>query len=364
MKRPVSLVASVLIGLAIQGCGGGGGEPPIKVAADPAEVWTMVPAAEVGMDGAKLARAASDLPDPGQHGLASMLVLRKGKPVFEQYWNGSDKDSMHDMRSATKSITALLVGIAIDKKILSGVNEPIATHLAPLYPSAPALKSTIVLHNVLTMSSGLACDDRNSNSPGNEERMYPTGDWTAFFVNLPARVAPGNATDYCTAGVVTLGRIVAEASKQAIPQFADTNLFAPLGIKNRRWADYDNHRHTDTGGHLFLRPRDMAKIGQLVAQNGMWNGSQLVSAEWIKQATMKHTIIDGNHEYGYLWWIKRQAYQGGAVTLVHARGNGGQYIFVIPELELVAVFTGENYNSPKADRPFGILRDYILPAIN
>jgi CubicO group peptidase (beta-lactamase class C family) len=320
--------------------------------------------ADVGMDGALLEQAVKELPPPGEHGMRSMLVLRHGKLVKEVYWNGYDKDAQQDLRSATKSITALLVGIAIDKQIIKGVDEPVRTYLAAAYPQAPALRQDITLEHLLTMRSGLACDDRDPQSPGQEDRMYKERDWVQYFLELPVARAPGVEAHYCTGGAVALGRVVVEAGKQAFPAYADAVLFAPLGIAGARWQDFDQHRQTDTGGHLALRPRDMAKIGQLLLQRGMWNGQQLVSNTWMEQMTREHTLIDkANRSYGYLWWRMDAPYQGKNVQIFYAGGNGGQFIFVVPQLDLVVVFTGGNYNSSKAGRPHQWMKKYILPAV-
>jgi CubicO group peptidase (beta-lactamase class C family) len=361
------LVVGSIFCLLLQACGAGAGgnkpAAPIEVPPNAIEEWTLAAPADVGMDGAMLGRAVSELPAPAEHGLASMLVLRRGKPVLEQYWNGYNKDTLHDLRSATKSITALMVGIAIDQHFLSGVDEPLVASLGHAYPDAPALARGITLDHALTMSTGLACDDRTASSPGNESAMYRTTDWVKFVLNLPQAAAPGSETHYCTGGAVTLGRVIAEASKRSVPAFAEAYLFAPLGIANVRWADFDNHKQTDTGGHLQMRPRDLAKLGQLVVQKGLWKDKQLVSAAWIGNATRQHVLIDNGWKYGYLWWMKLMPYKGRQVMMQFAWGNGGQYIFTIPELELVVVFTGENYDSDKADLPFDILKQSILPAI-
>lgn len=324
---------------------------------------TAVPA-DVGMDGALLQQAVADLPPPGEHGMRSMLVLRHGKLVQEVYWNGYDKDAQQDIRSATKSITALLLGIAIDRQLIKDVDQPLRNYLAVAYPQAPALRQDITLKHLLTMRSGLACDDRDPESPGQEDRMYKERDWVRYFLKLPVAHPPGTATHYCTGGAVVLGRVLVEASKQPFPTYANDVLFAPLGIPGARWQDFDQHRQSDTGGHLALRPRDLARIGQLVLQQGTWNGRQLVSSAWIQQATSEHTHIDKNNKsYGYLWWRGMVPYQGRGVQLVYAGGNGGQFIFVVPELDLVVVFTGGNYNSAKAGRPFQLMSKYILPAV-
>lgn len=338
-------------------------EPLVVVTQDP-QPWPTAAPADVGIDGARLEQAVASLPAPAEHGMHSMLVLRRGKLVREVYWNGYGRDIQQDLRSATKSITALLTGIAIDRGAIAGVGQPLRTYLKAAYPAAPALAHDITLEHLMTMRSGLACDDRDAASPGQEDRMYRQRDWVGYFLNLPVAHAPGADTHYCTGGVVTLGRIIAEATRQPIPAFAGEALFAPLGIVGTRWAQFDGGGQTDTGGHLKLRPRDLAKIGQLVLQQGRWNGRQLVSAEWIAQATREHTRIeDRRMPYGYLWWLSPTVHHGKQVQVAYASGNGGQYLFVVPELELVVVFTGGNYNSSKAGLPFKVMSGFILPAV-
>jgi len=363
-----------LASLLIAACGGGGGgsddgdDGPIHVPPDSSEQWTLVPAASVGMDGALLAQAVSTLPAESVHGLASMIVMRHGQPVLEQYWNGYDKDTLHDLRSATKTITSLMVGIAIDQKVLDGVDEPLAKHLSAAYPTAPVLQQGLVLEDLLTMRSGLACDDWTASSPGNETKMYQHADWVGFYLGLPSVAAGGVKTQYCTGNPVTLGRVIVEAGHTAIPTFAGTNLFTPLGIRHAQWASFDNDHQTDTGGHIQLRPRDMTKLGQLALQRGNWGGHQVVSSDWIDRSTSLHThfttfLGDTRNGYGYLWWRSTERYAGHTAEMFFANGNGGQYIFVIPSLDLVVVFTGENYNSDAQNRPFEILDTYVLPAV-
>jgi CubicO group peptidase (beta-lactamase class C family) len=338
-------------------------EPIIRVTAEDSEQLLSVLPSEVETDGELLRHAMSDLPPASEHGLRSMLVMRRGKLVLEAYWNGYDKNAQQDLRSATKSITSLLVGIAIDRKFVKGIAEPLRTYLEPVYPNASALQQNITLEDLLTMRSGLACNDRDEGSPGQEDRMYRERDWVGYFLHLPTVSPAGQATHYCTGGAVVLGRVISEASKRSVPTFADEFLFGPLGIKGAHWSDFDNHKQTDTGGHLSLRPRDMARIGQLVLQGGTWKGQQVLPRAWIEQSTSEHTRIDGRKPYGYLWWRLLVPYHDSHVSAIFAGGNGGQYIFVVPELELVTVFTGGNYNSRKAQRPFQIMNQYILPAV-
>jgi CubicO group peptidase (beta-lactamase class C family) len=366
LSRP--LVATLLAVLA--GCGGGGGDtgsigpgPRTEVAANPGDRWTLSSPASVGMDPAGLARAGASA-DAGS-GISALLVMRHGQPVFEQYGNGFDKDTLHDLRSATKSITSLLVGIAIDQRALGGVDDTVAQWLAADYPGAPALADGLVLEDLLTMRSGLACNDWNVASPGQEENMYAHQDWVAFWLGLPLKFRPGTVTSYCTGNPVALGRILANATHQEVPAFAQARLFGPLGITSAVWNTYDNGTRTDTGGHMHLRPRDMARIGQLALQRGQWNGTQLVSTAWMDASTSQHTAFDAGPTdgYGYLWWHGTLELARGEVPFFFANGAGGQYIFVVPALDLVAVFTGENYgNDTAAARPYALL-DEIAAAV-
>lgn len=371
-RRPLPLhcASALLATLALlAGCGGGsaagsiGPGPRTEVASDPSDQWTLAAPASVGMDAAELALAAAAV--DAKSGVSAMLVMRHGQPVFEQYWNGFDKDTLHDLRSATKSITSLLVGIAIDQHALGGVDDPISRWLAADYPGAPALSDGLVLENLLTMRSGLACNDWNVDSPGQEENMYAHQDWVAFWLGLPLKYPPGTVTSYCTGNPVVLGRILVEATHQAIPAFAQATLLGPLGITSAVWNTYDDGAQTDTGGHMHMRPRDMARIGQLALQHGQWNGRQLVSAAWMDASTSEHTEFDDGPTdgYGYLWWHGTMTWQGRDVPMFFANGAGGQYIFVVPQLDLVAVFTGENYgNAVAAQKPY-VLLQYLMAAV-
>ena len=361
-----------LAGLALAvlaACGGGSDVPVadkpasmIEVAPNPDDRWTLVAADSVGMDAATLAQAPASM-TPGD-GISSMLVMRHGQPVFEQYWNGYDKDTLHDMRSATKSVTSLLVGIAIDQQSLGGINDPIAKWLAADYPGAPALADGLVIEDLLTMRSGLACNDWDEASPGNEDRMWATQDWVAFWLALPATSAPDTVTSYCTGNPTALGHILANATHQSVQAFAQANLLGPLGIVSAQWNTYDNGTQTDTGCFLHMRPRDMAKLGQLALQRGQWNGAQLVSSAWMDVSTSQHTEFDSEpfDGYGYLWWHGTVQWRGQALPVFFANGAGGQYIFVVPQLDLVVVFTGENYTG-SAQEPYHLLQAFVVDAV-
>jgi CubicO group peptidase (beta-lactamase class C family) len=315
--------------------------------------WPIATPEAVGLDGKRLNEVLAALPP--EHGLRSFLVIRHGALVSETYWNGYDQDTFQDLRSATKSITSLLVGVA-----LSDASQPISRYL-----DIPAEKQAITVGDLLTMRSGLDCDDRLPSSPGHEDRMYASKDWVNFFLELDVKHERGTVARYCTGGVVLLGRIIEKASAARVAEFARTRLWEPLGIEHARWATFDDERGTDTGGHLRLRPRDFAKLGQLVLNRGAWKGQQLVPAAWIEQSTREQTRIDAQQAaYGALWWLDEVPAGDAKVPVVYASGNGGQLLFIVPALDLVVVSTGGNYNASKQALGFQLFAAGVLRAVS
>ncbi len=364
MQTPGWLIAWTLVLALVCGCAGAF----TTVRSRYLEGWVVGEPAQVGMDAARLDAVATRLNNERRHGIDSMLVVRRGRLVAEHYWNRQTAADLHDLRSATKSITSLLVGIAHDHGTLPDLHAPIWPAFAADYPNAVTGRPAVTLEHLLTMRSGLTCNDRDRRSPGHEDRMYRARDWTAFFLALPHADAPGDRTQYCTGNIIAIGRVLTHATGQSIPEFAADHLFGPLGIHAYAWRTFDGGQQTDTGGHLWLRPRAMAKIGQLVVQRGVWDDEDIVSGDWIDLSTAVHTRFSADQRpYGYLWWrakTRRDTPSGTRwLDIIFASGNGGQYIFIIPELDLVVVFTGRNYNSPAANRPLTILGEDIIPAV-
>ncbi|HEX8698900.1 MAG TPA: serine hydrolase [Myxococcaceae bacterium] len=341
-------------------CGGyrmeGPGSPP-----DPLDDgWEVSSLEAEGMNPERLAElerqlASGDYPAPD-----SLLIARNGKLVYERYWNGFSRDKSHDLRSATKSLTSMLTGIALEQKLLPGVDTPVLPLLREYAPlkNEDARKERLTLRHLLQMRTGLACNDWQENSPGKEERMYDSRDWVKFILDLPMTEEPGQTSAYCTGGVVVLGAAVENAAGEPFPEFARRHLFEPLGITQLKWQHADGGR-TDTGGHLHLRPRDFAKLGQVMLEGGRWRGQQLVPEAWVKESTTgSHPL--GDSKYGYLWWVNTFGISGTPVDTFFARGNGGQYLFVFPSLNLVAVFTGSFYNEPESALALELCGRFVL----
>ena len=321
--------------------------------------------AEARLDTALVQDMVRQIDARERHELHSLLVVRDGRLVLDRYYNGYSRETPHDLRSATKSITALLTGVAIDEGHLAGPDQPLMSILGDDYLNVRG-KEGVTLGHLLTMSSGLDCDDGDRSTRGQEDRMYRQRDWTRYFLDLDAHYAPGDTTRYCTGGVVALGEAIRLASGEDVESFADRMLFGPMGIRNARWARYDEGRKVDTGGHLLLTPEGLAKVGLLVLNDGRWNDRQLVPAGWVREATSPQTTLLGG-DYGYLWRLYRVPMPNGGpeVEVLLAHGNGGQALFVAPAYDLVMVTTAGYYDEPQAEAlPFQLFFNAVLPSID
>ena len=269
----------------------------------------------------------------------------------------------------------MLVGIAIEKGLLRGVDAPVFSLFQDKKPfeNPDPRKDRITVEDFLTMSSALECNDWNDFSRGNEERMYPIEDWVKFTLDLPVRGVPWEPKpkaesrernfSYCTAGVFMLGQVVARSAKQRVEEFAATHLFKPLGIERAEWP-FSPFALAMTGGGLRLRSRDLLKLGQLYLNGGVWNGERVVSEAWVKTSIRPHARIDESTEYGYLWWIKTWKSGDKQVPSYYMTGNGGNKVVVLPDLKMVVVLTSTNYNTRGMhEQTEKLLTEFILPAV-
>jgi CubicO group peptidase (beta-lactamase class C family) len=303
----------------------------------------------------------------GRHGdYTSLLVHHRGSIVAERYFRGTDRATRHDIRSATKSITSLAVGIAVDRKLLAGPDERVFDRLSELSALAQDRDPQLRLQDLLTMRSGLACDDWVPASLGHEDRMYEAPDWLRFWGSLPRSHDRSQHYSYCTGNVVAAASMAERASSMRFDRFVQAHLFEPIGIRGAVWARAPNGA-IDAGGHLKLTARDLLAVGRLILSQGKVGLKRVVSAEWVKESTAIQTAVyERRQKYGYLWWIddlnigKTQQ----TARVIYAWGNGGTYLFVVPEHDLVVVFTGRNFNSRIGLLPQTWMRDYILPAFN
>ncbi|EJF09563.1 serine hydrolase [Pontibacter sp. BAB1700] len=311
--------------------------------------------------------------------ITSVLIARNGKLVYEKYYQGFADSSLHDTRSATKSITGLLIGLAIDQKMIPSEKTTVTRYFQDKKPfqNPDSRKDQITIEDLLTMSSLLECDDDNQYSRGNEERMYLIEDYYRFYLDLPVRGYAGFAKkpedspygrsfSYCTAGTVLLGGVLERSTNMKVDAFADKYLFGPLGITKTAWQ-ITPMGSPMTGGGLGLRSRDLLKLAILMQQGGKWNGRQVISGSWIrKSATTQAHVREfkgQNYDYGYLLW--QQAFgQDKKYAAYYMSGNGGSKIAVIPELDLAIVITSTLYGSFQGHlQTEKILSEYIVAAV-
>ena len=339
--------------------------------------WAAAAPEAVGLDTARLQAMRAAIGGGEFQRITSVLVARRGKLAFEAYFEDFDRESLMNTRSASKSVTSILVGIAIDKGFLAGVDAPVMQFFPDKQPVQypDPRKEQITVEDFLTMSSLLECDDSNSFSRGNEERMYPIEDWIQFTLDLPIRGFPawttrpedspyGRSFSYCTAGTVTLGGVLERATGMSVLKFAEEHLFAPLGIEQVGWQ-LGPLGTAMTGGGLSLRSRDLLKLGQLYLNGGIWDGSRVISEGWVTVTTRPHVRVDDVTEYGYLWWLRTFRNGEKSFPAYLMQGNGGNKVAVFPELELVAVITSTNFNTrgmhEQTDR---LLSEFILAAVS
>ena len=292
----------------------------------------------------------------------SVLLIKNDQLIIEEYFKGFSVNKPHDLRSATKSIRSILMGIAIDRGFIENVDDPISKYLVNPIPNKnlDIRKEKITIKHLLTMSSGFDCNDWNRKSKGQEDKIYKKKDWLQYTLDLPMVNEPGTVSNYCSMGTVIIAEIISQASGMTIDKFAEQYLFNPLGITSASWGHTSNKKVIPSAKRLYMTSRDMAKIGQLMLNNGKWNGKQIVSEKWVEESTTIKTKIAGN-DYAYLWWNIPFKLNEKMIVSKTASGNGGQFIIVISELDLVAVFTGGAYNSQDSQLAFAIMNDIFLP---
>jgi len=298
--------------------------------------------------------------------VTSVVALAGDDVVCEAYFDG-DATAPRNTRSATKTVLGMLVGIAIERSALAGVDVRISDLLplrVELHPDRR--KEQITVEDLLTMSSCLECDDWNAFSAGNEERMYLVEDWAQFALDLPIRGFPswtrrpeespyGRSFSYCTAGVVLLGVALEHALGESLDAFSRRALFEPLGIASAEWPRTPLG-NTSAAGGLLLTSRDLLALGRLYRDGGR----DVLARDWVDASTRPRAQIDDDTAYGYLWWLR----SFGGRSSFYMSGMGGNRVHVFPELDAVVVITTVNFRLPQAhqlaDR---LLTEALLPLL-
>lgn len=277
-----------------------------------------------------------------------LVVLKDNKLVVEEYFGTYWRETIHDIRSAGKSVTALLLGIAIDKGLVKSTEQSIYD----FFPSPKFIKpgkdghQDIKIKHLLSMSSGLSADADDGNSPGGTGNWLTEDNWVNFAISLPMIFTPGEKYVYNDVCPMLIGAIIEETSGKKLSDFAKENLFTPLGIREFYWYTAPNGK-TVPMGNLYISTLDFARLGQLVINKGQWQGKKIISSTWIDELSKKRFDISKDdpyaNAYGYFWYTTTKEANGKKYDCVYASGNGGNLLFVVPSENLVVSLTSGAY---------------------
>jgi CubicO group peptidase (beta-lactamase class C family) len=311
----------------------------------------------------ELIRSGEEFPD-----LQGLLIVRHGYLVVEKYFGGYDADDLHMLQSVSKSFTSAVMGIAIEQKKIRGVEERVLDFFPDLEGIANIddRKRAMTIEDLLTMRSGTDYHERGAGSPHYQLNALQRG-WTEFILSRPMVHEPGTHFQYDSGGVILMSSLIKARTGAHADAFMAEHLFKPLGIE-RHWWFRNRQGHPHLGGGLHLAPRDMAKFGLLYLRKGKWEDEQVVPRKWV-EASIKRQVEFGPEArrsvgYGYLWWILQPDPDGeGEQDIYAAMGFRAQYIFVIPEHDMVVVVTGGTHNRADQSKPIEFLYSHILPAV-
>ncbi|MGH6643587.1 MAG: serine hydrolase domain-containing protein, partial [Bradyrhizobium sp.] len=344
--------------------------------------WSIASPESVGLDGMRLCAIAARLKET-EANVHAVVIVRHGKLVFEQYFAGYDEPwgqdggqhnfdatTRHDMRSASKSVISLLVGVAIDRKLIASADEPVVK----FYPEYAAVKTPgwdqITLRHLLTMSSGMQWDENRAwNDPKNDEPHLGTDpDPVRYILSKPIAHLPDVVWTYNGGATDLLGNILERISGKPLEAFAREVLFGPIGITDFEWKNYPKNGKLAAAVGLRIRPRDAAKLGQVVLNRGNWDGKPIVSPDWIEQSVRPRFqaigYFSGLFFYGQQWWLGRSIALEKEVKWIAAMGSGGQRLFIVPDRDLVVMTTSGLYFRPRqGDGALDMMANYILPAV-
>jgi CubicO group peptidase (beta-lactamase class C family) len=322
----------------------------------------------VGMSRDTIAKVIQLIKTNPPNDFRGMVVIKNNKLVVEEYFNTYWRETIHDIRSAGKSVTSLLLGIAIDKGLVKSTEQSIYD----FFPGPKFIRPDkdghldIKIKHLLAMSSGLSADDNDGNSPGGTGNWLTKDNWVNFAIALPMIFTPGEKYVYNDVCPMLVGAIIEETSGKKLSDFAKENLFTPLGIKEFYWYTAQNGR-TGPMGNLYLSALDFAKIGQLVMNKGEWQGKKIVSSTWIDK--IYQTRFDISKEdpfassYGYFWFASTKEVNGKKYDCIYASGNGGNVLFIVPGENLVVALASSAYGQGYGHQRSRKILEYILKSL-
>jgi CubicO group peptidase (beta-lactamase class C family) len=339
--------------------------------------WVVATPSDVGLDAARLSGLDAFLTHWPRRNVHAVVIVRRGKLVFERYYRGRERrwmewgtpvqfspETKHDIRSISKSVTSLLIGIAVSEDTFPPLTSPVIDYFPEYADLRTTSNAQITFEHLLTMSHGLRWDESPAwkSQANNERRLLEAKDPYRYVLEQPMALPPGLSFNYSGGATSLLGAALARCTGKRIDAFAREKLFEPLGITDVEWLSFTGSAELAAFAGLRLRPRDLAKLGQLVNANGRWNGTQTVPAWWISESTKPRINAEGQGAlyYGYHWWLGRSLFKGHDLTWTAGFGSGGQRLFIVPELDLVVVVNAFDH---RYSIPLAILNRFVLPAV-
>jgi CubicO group peptidase (beta-lactamase class C family) len=339
--------------------------------------WVVAAPRDVGLDGARLSGLDVFLRQWPKRNVHAVVIARHGRLAFERYYCGRERrwmewlapvqfspETKHDIRSISKSVTSLLVGLAVGAERFPPLDSSVVDYF-PEYADLRTPKNVLItFRHLLTMSHGQRWDESRGwkSRANNERQLLEARDPSRYVLEQKVASPPGVFFNYSGGATTLLGAALVKAVGQRIDAYAKEKLFEPLGITDVEWLSFAGSAEIAAFAGLRLRPRDLAKLGQLVADAGRWNGRQIIPAQWIAESTAPRLNVDGREAlyYGYHWWLGRSLLNGHDLAWTAGFGSGGQRLFIVPRLDLVIVV---NAFESRRSIPVAILNRFVLPAV-
>jgi CubicO group peptidase (beta-lactamase class C family) len=341
--------------------------------------WPLARPESVALDSAQLCKLDKFIGQWKDANIHAVVVARAGKLVMERYYTGADErwgtplgnvtygpDVKHDLRSISKSVTSLLVGIALGQGRFPDLDSPLFDQFPEYASLRNADNSQITFRHLLTMSSGLKWDESlpYSNPANSERQMTSAADPVRYVLEQPMIAPPGSVYNYNGGNTTLLGAVLAKVTGKRLDDYAKTNLFGPLGITDFEWVSLPSNGQPAAASGLRLRPRDSAKLGQLMIADGVWNDTQVLPPGWTGSSMKPRINGEGLYYYGYQWWLGRTMRGDKSIHWAAGVGWGGQRLYAVPDLDLVVMINSGHYGGPlQTTIPFGIFTRVVMPAV-
>jgi CubicO group peptidase (beta-lactamase class C family) len=346
--------------------------------------WSLATPAEVGLDASILCGLDKFLTQWPAANIHAVVVARHGKLALERYYNGRDErfdsgpigqvafkpETKHDLRSISKSVVSLLVGIALGEGLFPPLDSSVLDALPEYADLRTPERSKITFRHLLTMTPGIAWDETyvpSGDAANSSLQMRVAVDPVRYVLEQPIVARAGKDFVYSGGTTTLLAAVLVRTTGRRLDEYAREKLFSPLGIGDFEWMQLWTTREPSAASGLRLRPRDLAKLGQLMVADGVWNGRQLVPKGWAIESVQPRIGTDGLYYFGYQWWLGRTYAGGRSYNWAAGLGYGGQALYMQPDLGLVVSVNSGHYSGPNSwlQRiiPLAIFNQVIMPAV-